>query len=494
MVNAEALKDAGLPLPIELAELPEEELRWCSVTLNEVLEHGSRLEASVFDIEGKHAHEVLKRCKWPVVRVCGDSGLADAFYPTRFKRIIIEKSEHPLILPSQIQEINPKPKAYLSPLCKTDFETLKAHKSQILLTRSGTIGNCSFVSETLNGKTLSDDIIRITCKNEEYTGYLYAFLRTRIGNALIRMNEYGAVISHIEPEHLESVPIPDPAAALKKRIHDLVIRSYALRDESNALLDEAERLFYDALKLPPLSRLRPRYFDQAADLRNYAAKLSDLAGRLDASYHVPIVDAIIRCLKKEAAEITTIGDPRISKRVILPGRFARVYVEEGQGVPFFGGKQIYELDPTNKKYLSFVHHGKRIKDQLTLEENMVLITCSGTIGKVALVAKHWEGWTANQHIIRVVPFTADIAGYLYIFLSTEYGCELINHFTYGSVVDEINDHHVCQVLFPLLKDSSIQTEINSLALKANAKRTEAYYAEQKAIRITNDEVIYASEK
>jgi len=140
---------------------------------------------------------------------------------------------------------------------------------------------------------------------------------------------------------------------------------------------------------------------------------------------MPIVDAIMRKLKREAAEVTTVGDPRISKRIILPGRFARVYVQEGQGVPFFGGKQIYELDPANKKYLSLVHHKKRIKEQLTLEHNMILITCSGTIGKVALVPKHWEGWTVNQHIIRVVPASDDIAGYLYVFLASDYGRELI---------------------------------------------------------------------
>ena len=47
-------------------------------------------------------------------------------------------------------------------------------------------------------------------------------------------------------------------------------------------------------------------------------------GRVDASYHVPIVDAIVEHLKKYAAEVTTIGDERISSDVILPGRFKRV--------------------------------------------------------------------------------------------------------------------------------------------------------------------------
>ncbi len=479
-------------LASESIDMPEEELRWCTVTLQEVLQRGKRIDASVFDIEGKHVQEVLKRCKWMIAKVSGARGLATAFYPGRFKRILVDKSEYPLILPSQIQEIRPEPKGYLSPLCKTDFEMLRARKGQILLTRSGTIGNCSIVWKTLDGKTLSDDIIRITCKDKRDMGYLYAFLRTKIGNALIRTNKYGAVISHIEPEHLENIPIPNPPDMLKERIHNLIVRSYTLRDESNVLLDQAEALLYEALKLPPLEQLKPYYFDKNTGLRNYAVKLSDLSGRLDGSYHVPIVDAILKQLEEEAEKLVQIGDACISKRVLLPGRFKRVYVQKGQGTVFFGGKQLFELDPSNKKYLSLIHHGERIWKELYLKENMILITRSGTIGKVALVPKHWENWVTNEHIIRIEPASNDIAGFLYVFLASDYGRELITRFTYGAVVDEIDNHQVSQIPIPLLKDVETQDKINHLALEANVKRTEAYNLEQDAIRITNEEVIHAT--
>ena len=46
-------------------------------------------------------------------------------------------------------------------------------------------------------------------------------------------------------------------------------------------------------------------------------------GRVDASYHVPIVDAIVEHLKKYAAEVTTIVEERISSHFILPGSFYR---------------------------------------------------------------------------------------------------------------------------------------------------------------------------
>jgi type I restriction enzyme S subunit len=344
----------------------------------------------------------------------------------------------------------------------------------------------------LNGRIISDDVIRIECSEADTAGYLYAFLSTKTGRALVKSNEYGAMIPHIEPSHLESVPVPNPPPILKKQIHDLVIHSYALRDESNALLDEAERLLYDALKLPPLSKLHPQAFDKTAELRNYAVNLSQLAGRFDASYHFPIIDAIMRRLNKEAAEITTIGDPRISERVFLPGRFARVYVQEGQGAVYFTGKHMLELDPEAKRHLAFAKHTTRIRNQLSIRENMLLFSCSGNLGKVVLSPKHWDGWVMTHDIIRLVPTNRDMAGFLAVYLNTDYGQELIRRNSYGAVVPHIDDHHVAQVPVPLLKDSSVQAEINHLAIEANAKRTEAYHAEQKAIRITNEEVIHAA--
>ena len=359
------------------------------------------------------------------------------------------------------------------------------------MTCSGTVGKVSYVSETLKDKVFSHDLLRIDCKNQNDAGYVYAYLKSSVGNQILCTNRYGAVITHIEPEHLATIPIPDAPAMLKNTIHHLIEKSYALRDASNDLIDEATALLVKALNLPPMDDIAPNFYEKAAKVDTFSVPLSRLEGRLEASYHVPVVDAVMEYLRQNAAEVTTIGDPRISREVILPGRFKRIYVDEGHGRVFIGGKQLYELDPVNKKYLSNVHHGSRISKQLELHENMTLITCSGTIGKVTLVPKHWENWAANQHIIRIVPTSDDMAGYLYIFLASDYAQPLIRRFTYGSVVDEIDDHHVRSIAVPLLKDHAAQKKINDLAMAANAKRYEAYCLEQEALKILNEQIIFA---
>lgn len=467
-------------------------LKWCSVSLGDVISRGKRLEASVYDIEAKQARQLIKSGKYPLTTIGGENGLASSYTGARFKRIWVEKSDLPIYQPSAIVDVNPRPDGYISYLTKTNIEALRVKKGQVLMTCSGTVGKVSYVSETLDNKIFSHDLLRIDCKDTVDQGYIYTYLRSKIGNKILLTNSYGAVITHIEPEHLATVPIPNAEQEIKKKIHDLVVKSYELRDESNCLVDEATTLLIQELKLPEIDVLRSQNKVENTTVESFSVKLSKLAGRVDASYHIPIINAITEHLKEHAKEVTTLGNPDISAEIILPGRFKRVYVEEGYGRVFIGGKQLGELDPSNKKYLSLVHHKDRITRQLELHENMTLITCSGTIGKVALVGKQWENWTANQHIIRVVPANKDIAGYLNVFLQSDYGYELITRYTYGSVVDEIDDNHVRHIPIPLLKNKEIQDKINSLALLANEKRYKAYKLEQLAIEIMDNEVLRIS--
>ena len=466
--------------------------KWTSVSIREVNENNLRLEASVYGIEGRQARKILKKCKWSIVPLCGNKGLATAYHRPRFKRIYVEKSDLPIFQPAQVNEIYPKPSAYISSLTQTDISALRVKKGQILLTCSGTIGNCAYVRNTLNNHIFSHDLIRIEPRG--YNGFIYAFLKSKLGFTIVNTNNYGAVVSHIEPEHLNNIPIPNPPPILKQRIHNFIEKSYKLRDESNQFINESQSLLKLALNLPDSEMLeeKARRFDRKAGFLNYSIQLSKLSNRLDGSFHITAVESIEKHLQKSAKEIVKIADNRLSHKIILPGRFKRIYVEPGNGIVFFGGKQLYELDPSNKKYLSLKHHRERIKNQLTLHENMILITCSGTIGRVTICPKHWDGWTANQHIIRIVPASNQIAGYLYAWLSNDYAYPLIKRFTYGAVVDEIDNKQVATISIPLLKDENIQKEINNKVLRANQKRFQAYELEQEALKLLNEQVIYAS--
>jgi type I restriction enzyme S subunit len=471
-----------------------ETLKYASVSIEEVLASKLRLEANVFNVEARKAKEVLRICKWDIVNLWSTNGLIEtAFYPGRFRRIYVEKGKgYPMLLPSQMREMKPQATKYISEKTFKQIGNLQVKKDTLLITRSGTIGNCTIVTKWLDGLTMSDDIIRIKFKSEFDLGFVYTYLLTDVGRLILATNNYGSVIQHIEPEHLENVQIPNPTNDIKEKIHNSILLSYKYRDDANELIEKAEKLFINELKLPPIEKLRPDFFDKEAEVRTFTVKLELLNNRLEGSYHNPIVSSILDCFLDYAETVKPMK--QLSKDITMPGIFKRIYVGSEDGVPFLGTNDILEINPRVEKFLSKTGHKKLIEKQLAVKENTILITDRGTIGNVVLIPEYYEkeSWTVSQNSIRIIPQSIDIAGYIYIFLNSDYGKALSKRETYGAVIDMIDPSNAGQIPVPILKDKKVMKEINDLALQANKLRAKAYYKEQEAIKTMNEEVIYAT--
>ncbi len=462
----------------EINPLAPDPLKFTSVELSEVISNNTRLEASAFNLDAKAAKYKVEHCKYGYVHLWGENGLVnEAYHAGRFKRNYVEKNTKDSIGflgSSEMLNTKPQPLKYIKRQLATEKHLL-VKKGTVLLSCSGTIGNTTFVNRTLEQYAFSQHIIRL--ESECYSGYVYVCLNLpEVKNQILSMM-YGAVILEIEPEHLRNIIIPDAPDLIKKKIHDLIIASYDLRDQSNELMDEAEQLLYQELQLPPIEELKPKYFDKDVDLRNYTTKLNRLDLRLDCSYHTPICNTILKLLKENAKLVARCGDSNITADILLPTRFKRTYVEAEHGIKLIGGKQINVLNPSTEKYLAH----SSLDDELKLKAHSVLITRSGTIGKTAIVPKHWEEWIGSDHIVRIIPANDDIAGYLYCWLSTDYAQQLVKRNTFGAVVDEIDTNQLSQVEIPLLKDESKQKEINDKVLQANGLRYQAYLKEQEAV-------------
>ena len=461
------------------------EVECSGVWIGDVLaDENLRLEAGTFGSGAEDAARAVEGGKFPAVRF---EEFAVSYTLGRSVRVIASKSPYPFYQPSSVTDIKPEYDGYLYSPQTEQIEALRMREGQVLLTCSGTIGRTVYVSRTLGGKLLSQDMIRIDCKNPEDAGYIYTYLKSPACQKILQSLAYGAVIQHINPEHLNDIPVPDAPAELRRKIHELVVKSYALRDKSNDMLDEAEALMISALNLPPLREIKKECEAEEGHIQRFEVMSYEFNGRFDASYHSPLVCAVMKYLEAGASEVLTVGDKRVSSQVLLPGRFKRVYVNEGYGAVFIGGKQIGELDPADKKYLAFSQHEKRIQE-LTIHKDTILITCSGTIGRVAIVPEHWDGWTASQHIIRVIPASRDVAGCLYVWLASEWGRALVERYSYGAVIQEVNDEHIGSVAFPVIGDASVRERVNGLALDANELRAEAWRVEREAVRLLEEEV------
>ncbi|WP_278382127.1 restriction endonuclease subunit S [Clostridium tyrobutyricum] len=471
---------------VEVVEVTKEELNWSTVSLSDVINKGKRLEASVFDVESKHARELVRNSKYGYAEINLSDDIIECYTRPRFKRIWLEKSEYPIYQPTSMLDVYPTNDGYISRLTNTDIDALRVHKGQVLVTCSGTIGNVSFVSDTLDKKIFSHDLLRIRFKKEADNGFFYTFLRTDIGKSILKSNKYGSVISHIEAEHINEVIMPTPPIFLKQKIHDLIVKSYENRDYSNHLIDEATKLLVDELELPSIEEMQEEAFSYSKEINYFRIKLSELNGRLEGSYHVPIVDVIEKYLSKNAI-LVRLDDESLTKKIILAGVFKRNYVQKGHGYPFIGGKEITQLGPETDKYLSKITHKDRYEKELRVEKNWILVTDRGTIGKVVLVPEQMNGFAVSQNVLKVVPNSNH--GYIYCFLNSDYGKKLIEREIYGSVVNMIDDKSLGNIKIPILKDEDKVSIINDLVIKANDLRYEAYKKEQKAIDIMNKEVL-----
>lgn len=448
-----------------------------TIKLSEVFAAGVRLEASAFSIEAHNAVTALINSGLPLIPLYGEGGLCqEAHNAFRFKRIYVN-AEHgiPFLSSSDIISIRPKTDRFLSRKYTRNSAMLSVQKWDVLISRSGTIGNIALANEAFTGKAISEDVIRLSADNQDVAGFIAAFLRSRYGRPQLTQATYGSVIVHIELKHLNRVQIPDLPPIRQIEIGRLMCQAGELRDEANHLLYEADRLLHEQLNLPYLKDIAPR----GSASFTTTIKASQLMGRLEGSFHNPEAIAAEKQLAKLPIEITKVGDQRVTKEVRAITKFReRTYVEKG-GIPMLSSKQIFQIDSIDVKRLAKGAHTKDLPE-IQLEENMIAVTRSGTIGKVQIIPKYMAAWTASEHATRFIASDDISAGYLYAWLASDYGYCLITRCSYGSVILEVDKEMFSSVLIPL-PELPIRNEIGDLVLKANQLRDEAWRNEQEAI-------------
>lgn len=155
-------------------------------------------------------------------------------------------------------------------------------------------------------------------------------------------------------------------------------------------------------------------------------------------------------------------------------KFSRTFVDDpAYGVRFLGGSDLLSADFSDLPLLSRAQaYGKQLR-HLEIKPGMTLITCSGTIGKMAYARPEMEGIWSSQHIMKVVPNPEVIpSGYLYAFLSSRFGVPLVVSGTYGSIIQSIEPAHITGLSVPRFGDD-IEQEIHQLVEAAARLRSEA---------------------
>jgi type I restriction enzyme, S subunit len=154
----------------------------------------------------------------------------------------------PLIGGKQMGQWRPLGINYLSKVLTRNLTKEQVDQGCTLVSCGGTLGRCQYVHRNYEGVVLSEDVMRITTDEHlARSGFVYAFMASRYGQAQIMQRGYGSVIPRLRDFQFRSIAIrvPDDKG---EAIHDTVVRAFDLRADARASEDRAISLFEEAIR------------------------------------------------------------------------------------------------------------------------------------------------------------------------------------------------------------------------------------------------------
>ena len=401
------------------------------------------------------------------------------FIGGRARRVYVKDKKHgiPFLSSSDILQADLENVKLASKKYTPNIEEMTLQKGWTLITRSGTIGNCAFANAKHAQKLASEDVIRLVPNDILKQGYIYAYLASKPGYSLLTQGTFGAVIQHIEPAFVASLPIPVLPESFQQEVDGLIQESARLREEATRLLETAKKLLSDYINNDFASTS-----GCVTATRNIQDIRNSLQCRLDPPALMNNSVLMFEYLKDYCVEL---GSCNVS--IYRPGIFKRCYVKEG--FPYIKGSEIFSVNPFMR-----CDHLSRSKtpfvDLMKLREGQLLITCAGSVGQVKYITKEYEnkGAIGSQDIIRIESndalFTAE---YLFAYLQLPLANDYMQSMKYGSVIERIEPFHV-ESISVVKPTQELSDEIAALIKQYKDCTYRAFCAEEKAISMVEQEI------
>lgn len=387
--------------------------------------------------DGVRARAKLTRSPYETISV--GEATSDIFYGGRDRRVYVTSPEHghPFLSASGMLKSDLSAMKLVSKKLTPNFESTIVHKGWVLISRSGTVGRCVFSNETHEGLAASEDVIRVVPNGKMVVGFLFAFLASRFGYALLTQGTFGSVISHIEPDYIRSLQIPVFPETFQKRIHKLITESARLREEADAALKASLKLFEDVSGEHgfPHETLTGR-----ATYRSICASRR----RMDAQYQLGM-QRVAAAKQSGGCEQKRIG--AVAKSLFVGGRGKRNY--STTGVPFISSSDMMLFNA--RRGARFISKRSPGSETMVVHDNDILISRSGTVGNVIIVGRDLNGVAVSEHALRLVVDEAQISpAYVFCYLKTSLAKRCMESSAYGSVIITLNEDLIADMTIPML--------------------------------------------
>lgn len=180
---------------------------------------------------------------------------------------------------------------------------------------------------------------------------------------------------------------------------------------------------------------------------------------------------VITLGEREKFEVHRLGD---IARVFNGPRFKRPYADVGVTIgptirKYFTGTALTQLNCDNVKYLDSSKASPQVKkqlDALTIHKGYILVSDSGTLGRVTYALSQHDGHVATNNLIRIIVDDIPLRGYLYEFLQSELGQSLMLKNAYGTNQEHLEPDIIAEIPIPVPKDRNILEQIGNSVIRS----------------------------
>lgn len=158
-------------------------------------------------------------------------------------------------------------------------------------------------------------------------------------------------------------------------------------------------------------------------------------------------------------------------RVWQPSRLKGIQVSPEFGTPFLAATQVFDLRPVPRKWLSLDRTDSSAERFVT--PGMILVTCSGNVGRATLAYRSHENILISHDLLRVEPLQEKYWGWLYAYLRSPQARAMMSAAQYGHIIKHLEVSHLNALPVPMLRDDLL-AEFNDEAQRILDKRNQAH--------------------
>ncbi len=154
------------------------------------------------------------------------------------------------------------------------------------------------------------------------------------------------------------------------------------------------------------------------------------------------------------------------------------------GMPFLRSADIIKADLSYQPFISRKQVARNFLFQCP--SGTILITRSGTIGRMVYMRSDMEDTAISQDVLKVIPNEEMVkSGYLYAFLYSKYGIPIVTGGTFGSIIVHIEAENIAGLPVPRL--GAVEDQAHKLIQDAADLRVEAAELLKAAGHLINDQ-------